>query len=106
MSIIEHDFGLELRHAARRFTRLLNLDALHEANVRSNPLPYLERAAERIDRLEAALLEAARAAARPDGERHPAETISVDKADYQRLLKCRAIVEQALASLGSTGDEA
>jgi hypothetical protein len=105
MSIIEHDFGLELRQATRRFTRLLSLDALHEANVRSNPVPYLERAAERIDRLEAALIDAARTAARPDGAPHATETISVDKADYQRLLNCRAIVEQALAKLASTGDE-
>ena len=50
MSIIEHDFGLEQRQVVRRFTKLLGLDALHEANVRTNPVPYLERASEHIDR--------------------------------------------------------
>jgi hypothetical protein len=44
MSVIEHDFGLNERLAERRFARLLELDALHEANIRANPLPYVERA--------------------------------------------------------------
>jgi hypothetical protein len=33
MSIIEHDFGKKKRQIVRRFTTLLSLDALHEANV-------------------------------------------------------------------------
>jgi len=104
MSIIEHDFGRELRQVVRRFTKLLGLDALHEANVRTNPVPYLERASEHIDRLEAALVDAARATTRPADEPPSTEVISVNKADYQRLLICRALVGQAVAQLASDSD--
>jgi len=103
MSVIEHDFGLRQRETERRFRNLLSLDALHEANVRANPLPYLERASERVFQLERVLFEAAQAAAPGDGAPVPAETIMVDKAKYQRLVNCRAIVEQALAELGPDG---
>ncbi len=98
-SIIQHDFGKERRETARQFRRLLNLDALHEANVLANPVPYLERASERIFQLEKALFEAA-AAARPATEGPAApEMIQVEKAEYERLLHCRAIVEQMLADM-------
>jgi hypothetical protein len=100
VSVIDHDFGLRERQIARTFTRLLGLDALHEANVRANPLPYLERASERIFQLEKALVEAAQAAAPADGESLPVETMLVNKADYQRLMNCRAILARALAELG------
>lgn len=101
MSIIEHDFGLQQRLNERRFGRLLGLDALHEANIRANPLPYLERASERIYQLEKLLFEAAQAAAPPDSALPSPETIVVSKAEYERLLNCRAIVETALAELQS-----
>lgn len=105
MTVIEHDFGKKKRQAARRFRKLLNLDALHEANVQANPLPYLERASERIYQLEKALFEAAQAAAGPS----PHETsacgkVEVDMAEYQALLNCRAIVEKALARLKKDED--
>ncbi|MFA5952151.1 MAG: hypothetical protein WC807_17925 [Hyphomicrobium sp.] len=100
MSVIEHDFGLKKRQAAQRFGSLLGLDALHEANIQANPLPYLERASERIYQLERALREAAEAALPPLDERPPAKIIEVDEADYRRLLNCRSIVEKALAGLG------
>jgi hypothetical protein len=109
MSVIKHEFGLTKRQTARRFRKLLSLDALHDANVRANPIPYLERASERIFQLEKTLFEAAQAAEAPSGE--PAsgeppspETIEVDKAEYERLLNCRSIVEKGLAQLGS-GEE-
>lgn len=99
MGIVRHDFGKKKREIARRFTKLLSLDALHEANVRANPVPYLERASERIYQLEKALFEAADAA-RPFTEPPTSpEMIQVDKAEYQRLLNCRAIVERMLAEL-------
>ena len=101
MSVIEHDFGLRQRLTERRFGMLLSLDALHEANIRANPLPYLERASERIYQLEKLLFEAAQAAAPPDGTPPSPETIVVSKAEYERLLSCRAIVETALAELQS-----
>jgi len=101
MSIIEHDFGMEKRQAARRFRALLGLDALHENNIEANPLPYLERASERIYQLERALHEAAEAAKPTLSERPPAKTIEVDEAEYRRLLNCRTIVENALADLNS-----
>lgn len=105
MSVIRHDFGLKDRKAARRFTALLSLDALHEANVRANPLPYLERASERIYQLERTLFEAAQAASRPADAASTAESIEVSKAEYQRLVDCRAIVEAALAQLVTRDDD-
>jgi hypothetical protein len=101
MSIIKHDFGMGKREKARRFRKLLGLDARHEANIRANPLPYLERASERIFQLEKILFDAAQAAKPKLGEPHSTDTIQVSKAEYQRLLDCRAIVERGLAKLGS-----
>lgn len=106
MGIIEHDFGKMKRQAARRFRSLLSLDALHEANVRANPLPYLERASERIYQLEKTLFEAARAAAPAFGEAPSRDTIEVNKAEYQRLLDCRTVVEDGLKKLGSGEQDA
>jgi hypothetical protein len=105
MSVIDHDFGLQQRQVARRFTKLLSLDALHEANVRANPVPYLERASERIFQLEKAVVEAAQAAAPPEGAPASVETILVNKAEYQRLLSCRAIIEKARAELVPNDEE-
>lgn len=105
MTVIKHDFGLKKLRAVRRFRALLKLDALHEANVKANPLPYLERASERIFQLEKALFEAAQALKPEFGEPQSGETIEVDKAEYQRLLNCRAIVEKSLADVGRSDDE-
>jgi hypothetical protein len=105
MAIIKHDFGLKKRRSLGRFRKLLKLDALHEANVRANPLPYLERASERIYRLEKALFEAAQAAKAPFDEAPSQETIEVRKVEYQRLLDCRSIVEKALIDLTPGDDE-
>lgn len=101
MSVIEHDFGMRKRQAARRFRTLLGLDALHEANVEANPLPYLERASERIYQLEKTLHEAAAAGAPTSNEQPPVQTIEVDEAEYRRLLNCRTIILKALAELGA-----
>lgn len=102
MSIINHDFGSGTREKERRFRRLLGLDALHEANVRANPLPYLERASERIFQLEKALFEAAEAGRPQHGAPASQEVITVNNAQYGRLLQCHAIIEKALAELGSS----
>lgn len=106
MSVIEHDFGAERRRKEKRFRNLLSLDALHEANVRANPLPYLERASERIFQLERAMFEAA-LAGRPEigAPSEPAATISVDAAEYARLKACHALVEKALADFATNEDE-
>ena len=101
MSIIEHDFGKKKRQIVRRFTTLLSLDALHEANVKANPLPDLERASERIYQLEKTLFEAAAAAEGPAAPRSPPEMVVIDKAEYHRLLNCRGIIEDALAQVES-----
>lgn len=103
MTVIEHDFGKKTRESVRRFTELTSLDAQHEAKVLANPLPYLERANERISQLEMALLEAGNAAnfalgADVDPGRET-ETILVDKAEYERLVRCKAVVEAAIAKL-------
>jgi hypothetical protein len=105
MSVIEHDFGKKWRQATRRFRVLLSLDALHDANVRANPLPYLERASERIYQLERILFEAAEAAKASPGVGPTAEMVEVDKAEYQRLLECRSIVETGLARFSSDEDK-
>lgn len=105
MSVISHDFGKPMRDAARRFRKLLSLDALHEANVRANPLPYLERASERIFQLEAALFDADQAARPPADGPAAAEPVTVDRAEYQRLLRCRSIVEAAVAGLFTGEDD-
>jgi hypothetical protein len=101
MTVIEHDFGKKDRETIKRFTKLTTLEAQHEANVLANPIPYLERADERISQLEMALLEAVRAA--PDKQTEPgAEKIEVDRAEYERLLQCRDIIAKTLTRLGIT----
>jgi hypothetical protein len=65
MSVIRHNFDSENRTTARRLRTLLKLNALHEANIRANPVPYLERASERIFQLEKILFEAVEAATSP-----------------------------------------
>lgn len=104
MSIIPYDFGRKKREAVRRFRKLLSLDALHETNIRANPVPYLERASERIYQLEKVLFDAAAAAREPSPASLSAQKIEVDEAEYQRLLTCRAIIERKLADLGSRDD--
>jgi hypothetical protein len=104
MSVIEHDFGGRRRKADKRFRQLLTLDALHEANLKANPLPYLERASERIYQLEKTLFEAAQAAKPEFGETPSPETIEINKAEYKRLQKCLAIIEKGLAQLGASSD--
>lgn len=105
MSVIKHDFGIDKRHTARRLTRLISLDALHEANVRNNPVPYLERASHRIDQLEEILFEAVQAARPPAAPPASTQTVEVDQTEYQRLLACRSIVENGLAWLTAERDK-
>jgi len=104
VSIIKQDFGMAKRRNVRRFRKLLSLDAMHEANVRTNPVPYLERASERIFQLEKALFEAAEAARQPPDAAAAPEKIEIDKAEYLRLLNCRAAVERSLAQLATAAD--
>lgn len=105
MTVIKHDFGLADRLNERRFARLLELDALHEANIRANPLPYLERASERIYRLRETLFDALQAAkasaSEPEAE---SRLIAVDEAEFLRLKACLAIVEKGLATHGNFDD--
>src|SRR5260370_39907197 len=103
MSVIQHNFDTENRGAARRLQTLLKLSALHEANIRANPLPYLERASERIYQLEKVLFEAVEMATSqtvPPGAR---EMMAVRKAEYQRELACLAISRDGLARLVACG---
>lgn len=104
MSVIEHDFGGRRRKADKRFRELLTLDALHEANLKANPLPYIERASERIYQLERTLFEAVQAARPEFGATPSPETVEINKAEYERLKKCLATVEKGLAQLGSSTD--
>ena len=99
MTVIKRDFGKESRLKRRRFRRLLSLNALHEENIQANPLPYLERASERIFQLERALFEAIQAATR--AVEAPSERIEIGRVEYEGLLACKAIVEAALKELQS-----
>lgn len=105
MSVIKHDFGSSKRRAARRLRTSLDLDALHEANVQANPLPYLERASERIYQLEKLLFEAAGTAAPADDPAASSDTIEVSKAEYEELLRCRDVVRRGLAELNAKSPE-
>lgn len=100
MTIIKHDFGKKDRDTVRRFTKLITLEAQHEAKVLANPIPYLERATERISQLEMALLDAARAL-EPQPLEQPAapEMIEVDKTEYERLLRCKEMLKEAVEKL-------
>ena len=99
MSVVRYNFGIESRKIARRFRSLLRLNALHEANVRSNPLPYLERASERIYQLEKVLFEAVDAATLRREQLASPATVEVNKSEYEGLLACRAIVENGFHKL-------
>ncbi len=105
MSVISHDFGAGRGRAARRLRALLRLDALHEANMRDNPLPYLERASEHIFQLEKALFEAAQAARPTSADPVPGLTVTIDAALYDQLMACRAVVEAAARDLLSDADD-
>jgi hypothetical protein len=104
MSVIQHNFDTENRGTARRLRTLLKLSALHEANIRANPVPYLERASERIYQLEKVLFEAVEMATAQPVPSCAGETVSISKAEYQRYLACLAIIENGLAQLAA-GDE-
>jgi hypothetical protein len=99
MSVIRHDFDSENRATARRLRTLLQLSALHEANIRTNPLPYLERASERIYQLEKILFEAVEMATSQTVPSGAHEMINVSKAEYQPYLACLAMIENGLAQL-------
>lgn len=102
MTVVEHDFGKKTRETVRRFRELLSLDALHEDNIKDNPLPYLERASEHIFQLERALFEAAQIfSGSEESGAAGGEMIQVDKQEYERLLRCRHMVESALAQYAS-----
>ncbi|MFG1297427.1 hypothetical protein [Xanthobacter variabilis] len=105
MSVITHDFGADKRRTTRRFRQLLSLDALHEANVQANPLPYLERASERIFQLEKALFEAVLAGRPAPGETPSGKTITVDADEYRRLKAAMALVEEAHSQFSGTDEE-
>jgi len=99
MSVIRHVFDTDNRGTARRLRTLLKLSTLHEANIRANPLPYLERASEQIYQLEKLLFEAVAMATSPAVPSGAHEMISISKAEYQRYLACLAIIENGLARL-------
>jgi hypothetical protein len=105
MSVIKHDFGNRDRKAVRRLRTLLQLSALHEANVRTNPLPYLERASERIFQLEKILFEAVEAATSQSAPLSSSEMISISGAEYDRYLACLAIIENGLARLVADAED-
>ncbi len=105
MSVITHDFGADKRRTQRRFRKLLSLDALHETNVEANPLPYLERASERIFQLEKALFEAVLASRPAAGEEPGTDTVTIDAGEYRRLRATLAVVEAAHAHFSADDED-
>lgn len=105
MSVITHDFGADKRRTTRRFRQLLSLDALHEANVQANPLPYLERASERIFQMEKLLFEAVLASRPAAGAQPSEETVTISADEYQRLKAAVALLEAAHAEFADPEDE-
>jgi hypothetical protein len=99
MAVITRDFGSQKRTLIRRFAEQLVLEALHEKNIAKNPLPYLERASERIFKLEQMIFEAL-TAARCDA----AHADDPNAAAHEALLRCRAILERACFELGISDD--
>jgi hypothetical protein len=103
MAIIRYDFGKKQRDTVRRFRKLVSLDAAHEARVLANPLPYLERAEQRLFVLEEALRDAAAALAprqaSPATDRTEPETVTIAKTEYDRLTACESIILAAAAKL-------
>jgi hypothetical protein len=102
--VIRHNFDIENRGAVRRLRTQLKLGALHEANIRVNPLPYLERASEHIYQIEKVLFEAVNTATSPTAPSGKDEMVSISKAEWQRYLACLAIIKNGLAQLVA-GDE-
>lgn len=105
MSVITHDFGADKRRTTRRFRKLLSLDALHETNVEANPLPYLERASERIFQLEKALFEAVLASRPAPGETAGGGTVTIDADEYRRLKAALSVIEAAHAQFSGADDD-
>ena len=99
MAVITHDFGGRPRKVVRRFVEQLTLDALHEENIAKNPLPYLERASERIFQLEQWIFDALKAA-RCDA----VHTNDPNAAAHVALLRCRDILEKACEDMALVED--
>jgi hypothetical protein len=98
--IIEYDFGKKERPGGKRFNKPLGGGAQHGAKVLANPLPFVDRPNGRAAQLEKALRDAHAAhSSFAGGPAEPAEKILVDKAEYARLLRCKEIIEAALAQL-------
>ena len=73
--------------------------------VEGSPLPYLERASERIFQLEKTLFEAVEAATPRLSPGLSSEMISASKAEYDGFLACLAIIENGLARLVADAED-
>jgi hypothetical protein len=69
------------------------------------PLPYLERASERIFRLSEVLHDAIAASkTQPTDDAVEKRNMVIDAAEYDRLKKCIAILEAGYAKFGALDD--
>ncbi len=97
--IIEYDFGKKERSGAKRIVKSSEDEAQRDPQISARP-PFLDRASLRAAHLEKALRDAHAAhsafAANSTGS---ADKILVDKSEYARLLRCKEIIEAALAKL-------
>ncbi len=97
--IIEYDFGKKERSGAKRIAKSSDDEAQRDPQILASQ-PFPDRANLRATLLEKALRDAHAAhsafAANPAAS---AEKILVDKSEYARLLRCKEIIEAALAKL-------
>ena len=99
MAIIRYDFGKKQRDLVRRFRKRVGLNDAHDARVLANPLPYLERAEQRLFVLEEALRDAAAQLNAPTEADSGSETVTLLRAEHDRLQAARAIILKAAAKL-------
>lgn len=99
MAIIRYDFGKKRRDVARGFRKRVNLDEAHESRVLANPLPYLERAEQRLFELEEALRGAAQALTPQASDDDGNDTVVLSRSEHDRLLAAKAIILKAVAKL-------
>lgn len=111
MSVVQIDFGKDARDATRTFRKLLGLLQEMDRDILANPIKYFQQASGEITRLRRILDEAKEAergrvmVSQYLGDSltsyEPIETVTITKADYERLKTVARIVRQAELSAKS-----
>jgi hypothetical protein len=100
-NVTNHDFGRAHRDAARQFARLAGILEKRAEEFLQDPIAFFNEAGEKIGALQMVIEKAADAlrirVERYDPAQHmrPMETITVHKAEWDRLQACARIVREA-----------